>query len=154
MTVYVDDMEAAFGPMKMCHMLADSDDELHAMADAIGVQRRWHQKPPKCSTSHYDIAKSKRALAVNAGAVEITMRQASAMCARRRVSGELDSPQDALEWIANWRAEWRAFQGTAEANARAADSARLPPLSKRCPRVALHQAECTTTHTELKGVRL
>lgn len=46
MTVYVDDMRAPFGRMKMCHMVADSDAELHAMAARIGVARRWHQAPP------------------------------------------------------------------------------------------------------------
>ena len=40
-----------------------TDAELHAMADAIGVSRRWHQAPPK-HRSHYDIALSKRAAAI------------------------------------------------------------------------------------------
>lgn len=57
--------------MVMCHMLSDdpTDAELHAMADRIGVSRRWHQKPGT-HHSHYDIALSKRALAVAAGAIE------------------------------------------------------------------------------------
>ena len=41
MSVYVDNMQAPFGNMVMCHMWADTDDELLAMADAIGVQRKW-----------------------------------------------------------------------------------------------------------------
>jgi len=101
MTVYVDDMKASFGRMKMCHMLADTDDELHTMADAIGVQRKWHQKPPICSGSHYDIALSKRSLAVQAGAVEITMRQLASMNMRRRITGTLGSHLDAVEWVIN-----------------------------------------------------
>lgn len=105
MTVYVDSMRANFGRMVMCHMIADSDDELHAMAGVIGVARRWHQKPPKASHSHYDIALSKRALAVKAGATEITWREASALCFRRRVTGEMGKPEDAVEWMLNWKRE-------------------------------------------------
>jgi hypothetical protein len=75
MAVYVDDMRANFGRMVMCHMVADTLDELHAMADKIGVQRRWYQGPPVTRWPHYDIALSKRALAVVAGAKEITQRE-------------------------------------------------------------------------------
>lgn len=86
MTVYVDDMHVSsmgqFGRMKMCHMIADTDDELHAMADKIGVARRWHQKAGT-PRSHYDIATSKRAQAVAAGAVEITMRECARICRER-----------------------------------------------------------------------
>lgn len=78
MSVYVDDMAAPFGNMVMCHMWADTNEELLAMADAIGVQRKWiqgHQelsfgKHKNASWVHFDIAKSKRALAVKAGAIE------------------------------------------------------------------------------------
>ena len=53
-------------------MIADTPDELHAMADKIGVARKWFQ----CMASfpHYDIAQSKRALAVQYGAVELQSR--------------------------------------------------------------------------------
>ncbi|TAL72873.1 MAG: DUF4031 domain-containing protein [Burkholderiaceae bacterium] len=98
MTVFVDDMRASFGRYVMCHMIADSDDELHAMADRIGVARRWHQSPPR-HDSHYDIALSKRARATDAGAVEITWRECSAMTMRRRVTGDLGTPEDAWEWL-------------------------------------------------------
>jgi Protein of unknown function (DUF4031) len=99
MTVYVDDMRAKFGRLVMCHMIADTDDELHAMADRIGVARKWHQAPPK-HDSHYDIALSKRALAVSFGAREITWRQAGCMTFLRRVSGKLGRPETAQDEMA------------------------------------------------------
>lgn len=69
MSVYVDDVEHAFGRMKMCHMWADTIDELTAMANVIGVDYKWLQKPPKASWVHFDVAKSKRALAIENGAI-------------------------------------------------------------------------------------
>lgn len=86
MTVYVDDMRASYGRMKMCHMLADSDEELRAMADRIGVAQQWHQG------DHFDIALSKRTLAIQAGAVEITIKQAAKMNYIRRRTGKLGNP--------------------------------------------------------------
>ena len=82
MSVYVDDMRARFGRMVMCHMLADSTEELLTMADRIGVSRRWlqHAGTPK---EHFDIALSKRALAVEAGAIEITWRDTGRMLGRK-----------------------------------------------------------------------
>lgn len=69
MAVYVDDMRAKFGRMIMCHMWADSLDELLAMVDTIGVARKWLQQPPKASWVHFDIALSKKELAIRHGAV-------------------------------------------------------------------------------------
>ncbi len=99
MTVYVDDMKAAFGRMVMCHMLADTDEELHAMADIIGVARKWWQSPAKTSGSHYDISLTKRAVAVRHGAVEVTIRQAAAMNSMRRATGQIGDPETAWEWL-------------------------------------------------------
>ena len=97
MTVYVDDMRARLGRMIMCHMIADTDAELHAMADAIGVAQRWHQAPP-AHDSHYDIALSKRTAAIGAGAVPVTLRQLACMAAVRRQFGlPLPSPASAID---------------------------------------------------------
>jgi hypothetical protein len=123
MAVYVDDMRAPFGSMVMCHMLADSDEELHAMAERIGVARKWWQSPEKTSGSHYDIALSKRAKAVCFGAIEITWRQAGAMNARRRATGALGAPEEAVEWVARYRAERRATAAGRQAPESAMESA-------------------------------
>lgn len=77
MSVYVDNMEAPFGRMVMCHMWADTYPELLHMVDVIGVDRKWVQHPPKASWVHFDIALSKRALAIKAGAIELPMRAIS-----------------------------------------------------------------------------
>ncbi len=67
MAVYVDKPQHKFGQMIMCHMLADTVQELHEMADKLHLQRSWFQ----ChSTPHYDICKAKRKLAIQFGAVE------------------------------------------------------------------------------------
>lgn len=83
MPVYVDNARHPFGRMVMCHMVADSDDELHAMADRIGVARRWHQEAGTYR-SHYDVCRTKRAKAIEAGAVEITGRRLAEILAARR----------------------------------------------------------------------
>jgi hypothetical protein len=66
MTVYVDNMQAPFGNMIMCHMFADSSEELLEMAD----KRKWIQFPGTYK-EHFDIALTKRRLAINFGAKEV-----------------------------------------------------------------------------------
>lgn len=101
MTVYVDDMRAPFGRLIMCHMVADTADELHEMAFAIGVARRHYQG------DHYDICLTMRARAVAIGAVEITRRQLGAMVLNRRhrADGTLGDPATA---VADMRARLQA----------------------------------------------
>lgn len=67
--VYVDDVEHSFQNMVMCHMWADTVEELLQMAITIGVQTKWLQQPPKASWVHFDIAKTKKALAIRHGAI-------------------------------------------------------------------------------------
>lgn len=73
--VYVDNMWespiGSYGRMKMSHMAADTTEELLAMADKIGVNQKWIQKPGT-TQEHFDICLAKRKLAVAAGAKEIT----------------------------------------------------------------------------------
>ena len=77
-TVYVDDMRARFREHIMCHMIGDTEAELHDMAGRIGIARRWYQG------DHYDVTLDRRALAVSLGAREITWRACSLMTVLRR----------------------------------------------------------------------
>lgn len=94
MSCYVDDMRASFGRMKMCHLIADTEEELLTLVDVIGVQRKWRQGVPGWD-DHFDIALSKRSLAVQAGAIEISWRTLGIMIAVRKRTGVLPSPEEA-----------------------------------------------------------
>jgi hypothetical protein len=83
MAVYVDDFAAKFGRMIMCHMIADTQTELLEMADKIGVQRKWIQDEGT-NREHFDIAISKKKLAIKFGAKEIGMRELAAMTSNRK----------------------------------------------------------------------
>jgi len=64
-------------------MIADTSGELLAMADKIGVARKWIQDRGT-PHEHFDIALSKRALAVAEGAIEITRRELGAKLEAKR----------------------------------------------------------------------
>jgi hypothetical protein len=73
MTVYVDEPNKPYGRMLMCHMMADSSSELIRMAVSIGVNPKWIQDKGSYR-EHFDIAKSKREMAIAKGAIAITNR--------------------------------------------------------------------------------
>ena len=73
------------------HLFADTEDELHAMADAIGIKRKWYQG------DHYDICMEYRVYAVKLGAVEITLKQLACMSAMRRFGQPMGDPATAVE---------------------------------------------------------
>lgn len=112
MTVYIDDMHqfefGRLGRMKMSHMIADTTAELVAMAISIGMRAAWIQKAGTHG-EHFDVAKGKRDLAIARGAVPISVRQCSAMCTRRRVTGTLGDPSD----VESWRADHAASKAAA-----------------------------------------
>lgn len=83
MSVYVDRAENPFGRMKMCHMVADSIQELHEFAALIGLRPEWFQP---LSSPHYDLSKSKRAEAVRNGAIEVDRRGIVEVIRRQRPS--------------------------------------------------------------------
>jgi len=72
--VYVDNPKIAYGRMLMCHMIADTSEELVSMAKKIGVAVRWLQKAGT-RREHFDVCLSKRKLAVQAGAKEVSTKE-------------------------------------------------------------------------------
>lgn len=58
--------------MKMCHMVATNMEELHEMAQELGL-RRYFQGEGRYP--HYDISMGKRRTAVALGAVEVSERE-------------------------------------------------------------------------------
>lgn len=81
--VYIDDFNAPFGKMRMCHMIADNTTELLKMAALIGIHAMWIQDKGTYN-EHFDVCLSKKEKAIAAGAVEITARQYAAMVNQRK----------------------------------------------------------------------
>ncbi len=81
--VYVDNFNAKFGRMTMCHVVADTTNELLDMMDKIGVQRKWIQYP-NTYNEHFDICLSKKKKAIEFGAKEINFREYATFCNARK----------------------------------------------------------------------
>jgi len=88
MPVYVDNSRNPFRGHLMCHMLADTPDELHRMAEAIGMKRQWFQGFYKASCPHYDLTQSHRAQAVALGAIECDLPGIVAVIRRIKANRE------------------------------------------------------------------
>jgi hypothetical protein len=81
MAILVDpifDFPGPNGHNRWSHMGSDDHSEaglaeLHALAARIGLKRSWFQDKPY--HKHYDVTPSKRALAVKAGAIEVSQRE-------------------------------------------------------------------------------
>jgi len=68
-----------------CHMASDdlTDaglEELHAMAELLGLKREWFQNHPR--HPHYDLPPPKRELAIAYGAIPVSSRELVMRCTR------------------------------------------------------------------------
>jgi Protein of unknown function (DUF4031) len=61
-TVYIDDARIRWRGRRWSHLVADTPDELHEAAEALGLQRQWAQD--KGRTLHYDVPEELRAQAI------------------------------------------------------------------------------------------
>jgi hypothetical protein len=86
MSCYVDTVrsypDAGLRHTEFCHLLADERDELHAMAAALGMPRRFFQDHPW--RWHYDLPEHLRAEAVRRGAIEVRMPFVAGLLRARR----------------------------------------------------------------------
>ncbi len=89
MSVYVDDAVWPWRGQRWAHMMADTLEELHAMAAALGIPRRAFQD--KTSGAHYDLTGALREQAIALGAVAISRHrdreQVRAVIRRAREQG-------------------------------------------------------------------
>lgn len=132
MSVYVDD---AYIPAKVrnggryvtarwCHMSADTIEELHAMAEQIGLRRAWFQTPKFAGKPckpysragqnwHYDVTESRRAAAIAAGAIPVDSAEFSRRVMERYAR---DFPEGHAEYVRRSeenRAKWAALRDEA-----------------------------------------
>ena len=85
MAVYVDGAIWEWRGRMWCHLTADSEEELHGFAAALGLPRsKFQSRSGRPWVDHYDVPESLRSEAVRLGALEITFREAGAQIARRR----------------------------------------------------------------------
>jgi hypothetical protein len=100
MTVYLDDWRqpARLGPVddRWSHLLADTDDELHAFAARMGMKREWFQhRTHRPHQAHYDIPERSRGRALALGAVPVSWRQVGRMMRQRRQEVDRSGPDGA-----------------------------------------------------------
>ena len=88
MACYVDTVrsypDAGLRFTEFCHLLADTRDELHAMAAAVGMPRWTFQDHPW--RWHYDLPEHLREAAVARGAQIVTMHEVGALLRRRKAA--------------------------------------------------------------------
>ena len=58
----------------MCHMIADTQEELLGMVDKLGLKRNWIEDKGTYR-EHFNICQEKKQLAIRMGAKSINMRE-------------------------------------------------------------------------------
>ena len=80
--VYVDNACKPIGKAIMCHMIADSTEELHKMAQKLGLRKEWCQGAGTVR-EHFLISLKKRKLALAFGVKEVTYENLALKLASR-----------------------------------------------------------------------
>jgi len=94
MPVYVDNAVTLWRGRRWAHLMADTLDELHVMAAALGMPRRAFQD--KTSGAHYDVDAELRERAIALGAIPISRHDDRALVrrviARAKAQGRGEAP--------------------------------------------------------------
>ena len=94
MAVYIDDAVTLWRGQRWAHLMADTLDELHAFAEALGIPRRAFQD--KTSGAHYDVPAPLREQALALGATPISRHhdreQVRAVIRRAKAQGRGEAP--------------------------------------------------------------
>ena len=94
MTVYVDDAVHPWRGQRWAHLMADTLDELHAMAARLDIPRRAFQN--KTSGAHYDVNAELRERAIALGALPISRHRerelVKSVIARAKAQGRGEAP--------------------------------------------------------------
>ncbi|MCB1387183.1 MAG: DUF4031 domain-containing protein [Nitratireductor sp.] len=85
MAVYVDAAIWHWKGRKWCHLMADSEAELHRFAWRLGLHRSSYQGPPRTRTAHYDITGFERDRAIRLGALAVGRGEIVELVRRVRV---------------------------------------------------------------------
>jgi Protein of unknown function (DUF4031) len=99
LTVYVDDWRQRATIRghedRWSHLLADHPDELHALAQQLGIPRRGYQHHRRSAAlNHYDLPERLRLQAIALGAVPVTWRQMARLTREWRRAGAPPAPPD------------------------------------------------------------
>lgn len=101
MPVYIDNARIPYRRMIMSHMWADTAEELHAMAEAIGMKREWFQTPGgkyPASFPHYDVCLTRRQKALELGAIDVLTNRRAALLRKPIRDRIIADPVFAASW--------------------------------------------------------
>jgi hypothetical protein len=86
MSCYVDALksypDAGLRYTEFCHLLADTREELHEIAEELGIPARYFQDHPW--RWHHDLPAPLRPRAIELGAKELTMHEVGALLKQRK----------------------------------------------------------------------
>lgn len=91
MPVYVDSERIPYRGMRMSHMVGDSLEELHEMAEKVGLRTRWFQHS-WIGIPHYDVCDSVRKRVIFMGAIPVTRAEMVGFIQRFKKEHNLDKP--------------------------------------------------------------